>query len=119
MQVIWSLGQVYPDYNHRPNSGIEARTAMNDMFYKPDEIKYHGSVNRGAATLNFFGKKERERKWVAVFTLTDVLTVNIYSTIVIITLYFWCHKVSISSPLTSLLKLLSQHSPMYMYLHEQ
>ena len=61
MRVIWSMGQIYPDYNHNPGSGIEARTAMNRMFYKPDEIKYHGSVNRGATTLNFFGK-ERGRK---------------------------------------------------------
>ena len=53
--VIWSFGQIYPDYRHNPASGIEARTAKNLMFYKPDEIKYHGSVNRGATTLNFFG----------------------------------------------------------------
>ena len=52
--VIWSFGQVYPDYKHSPASGIEAMTAKNMRFYKPDEIKYHGSVNRGAATLNFF-----------------------------------------------------------------
>ena len=52
------MGQVFPNYNHNPNSGIEARTAMDTMFYKPDEIKYHGSVNRGATTLNFFGKRE-------------------------------------------------------------
>ena len=64
MQVIWSMGQVFPNYNHNPNSGIEARTAMNTMFYKPDEIKYHGSVNRGATTVNFFGKREREREGV-------------------------------------------------------
>jgi hypothetical protein len=52
--VIWSFGQVYPDYSHSPPSGIEAGTAKNPMFYKPDEIKYHGSVNRGATTINFF-----------------------------------------------------------------
>ena len=62
MHVIWSLGQVFPDYNHNPGSGIEARTAMNRMFYKPDEIKYHGSVNRGATTLNFFGKKKEKKR---------------------------------------------------------
>ena len=62
MHVIWSLGQVFPDYNHNPASGIEARTAMNRMFYKPDEIKYHGSVNRGATTLNFFGKKKEKKR---------------------------------------------------------
>ncbi len=54
--VIWSFGQVWPDYTHNPGSGIEAGTAANDRFYQPDEIKYHGSRNRGAATINFFRK---------------------------------------------------------------
>lgn len=56
MHLIWSFGQVFPDYNHSPGSGIEAGTARNTMFYRPDEIKYHGSRNRGATTINFFGK---------------------------------------------------------------
>jgi len=54
-QVIWSFGQVYPDYFHRPGSGIEAGTAKNDRFYKEDELKYHGTRNRGTTRINFFG----------------------------------------------------------------
>ena len=56
MDVIWSFGQVYPDYFHTPASGIEAGTAQNTRFYQPDEIKYHGGRNRGRSTINFFGK---------------------------------------------------------------
>ena len=54
--VIWAFGQVYPDYFHNPGSGIEAGTARNDRFYKEDELKYHGTRNRGATGINFFGK---------------------------------------------------------------
>ena len=56
MQVIWSFGQVYPDYFHFPNSGIEVGTFRIDRFYQPDELKYHGTRNRGATTINFFGE---------------------------------------------------------------
>lgn len=56
MVVIWSFGQVYPDYNHWPASGIEAGTAQNERFYQPDELKYHGSRNRGGTTINFAGE---------------------------------------------------------------
>ena len=55
MRVIWSHGQVFPDYFHWPRSGIEAGTAPNEQFYQPDEIKYHGGRNRGVTSLNFFG----------------------------------------------------------------
>ena len=54
MSVIWSFGQVFPDYFHNPGSGIEAGTAGNDRFYQPDDIKYHGTRNRGATSINFF-----------------------------------------------------------------
>ncbi len=54
MNVIWSFGQVYPDYFHFPSSGIEAGTASIERFYQPDEIKYHGTRNRGATSINFF-----------------------------------------------------------------
>ena len=56
MVLIWAFGQVYPDYYHWPSSGIEAGTVQNDRFYKPDELKYHGTRNRGATTINFFGQ---------------------------------------------------------------
>ena len=45
---------MYPDYFHWPASGIEAGTAQNNQFYQPDEIKYHGTRNRGATSINFF-----------------------------------------------------------------
>ena len=54
--VIWAFGQMYPDYFHRPWSGIEAGTAQNDRFYQEDELKYHGTRDRGATSINFFGK---------------------------------------------------------------
>lgn len=54
MSVIWSFGQVFPDYFHNPGSGIEAGTVSNTRFYQPDEIKYHGTRNRGATSINFF-----------------------------------------------------------------
>jgi len=46
---------VFPDYFHRPWSGIEAGTVQNDRFYQADELKYHGTRNRGATSINFFG----------------------------------------------------------------
>ena len=55
LHVIWSFGQVFPDYFHAPGSGIEAGTASNQMFYQPDEIKYHGARNRGTTSINFYG----------------------------------------------------------------
>ena len=57
MRVIWSFGQDTDDFFHRPDSGLEVGTASNTMFYKPDEIKYHGGRNRGATSLNFFGEQ--------------------------------------------------------------
>lgn len=54
--VIWAFGQVFPDYFHSPQSGIEVGTAQNDRFYQPDELKYHGTRDRGATRINFFGK---------------------------------------------------------------
>ena len=54
--VIWSFGQVFPDYFHRPWSGIEAGTAQNERFYQEDELKYHGTRDRGATSVNFFGE---------------------------------------------------------------
>ena len=54
--VIWAFGQVFPNYFHRPWSGIEAGTAQNDRFYQEDELKYHGTRDRGATSINFFGK---------------------------------------------------------------
>ena len=54
--MIWAFGQVFPDYFHSPQSGIEAGTAQNDRFYSEDELKYHGTRDRGVISINFFGK---------------------------------------------------------------
>lgn len=58
MQVIWAKGQEPDKYVHQPASGIEkARISVKD-FYKVDELKYHGHrMQRGAVTMNFFGKR--------------------------------------------------------------
>ena len=56
MHVIWAIGQTPGDINHSPQSSLEANEASNRDFYQPDEIKYHGSVNRGATQINFFSK---------------------------------------------------------------
>ena len=56
MHVIWAIGQTPGDVNHSPQSSIEANEASNTNFYQPDEVKYHGSVNRGATQINFFGE---------------------------------------------------------------
>ena len=69
--VIWSLGQVFPDYFHNPASGIEAGTAEDRMFYKRDEIKYHGTRNRGVTTANFYGKHEKIGELLSQFFLSD------------------------------------------------
>ena len=69
MRVIWSFGQVYPDYFHSPASGIESGTAQNDRFYQPDELKYHGSRNRGATSANFFGELQMHLKVFIFCTL--------------------------------------------------
>ena len=68
-QVIWSLGQVFPDYFHRPGSGIEAGTAEDKMFYKRDEIKYHGTRNRGATTANFYGEQKRNEEIIIIIII--------------------------------------------------
>lgn len=59
MHVIWAIGQTPGDINHTPQSSLEANEASNRDFYQPDEIKYHGSVNRGATQINFFSKDSR------------------------------------------------------------
>ena len=73
MRLIWSFGQVYPDYFHSPNSGIEAETVTNTRFYQPDEIKYHGSRNRGAASVNFFGKPHTHPFIVSIYSKKHML----------------------------------------------
>ena len=54
MVLIWAFGQVYPDFNHKFLTDAEFTTAQNLRFFPVDELKYHGSENRGMSTINFF-----------------------------------------------------------------
>ena len=54
MVLIWAFGQVYPDFNHKFLADAEFTTAQNLRFFPVDELKYHGSENRGMTTINFF-----------------------------------------------------------------
>ena len=38
--------------SHAPTSGIESGMAGMPDFYKEDELKYHGKVNRGVRQVN-------------------------------------------------------------------
>jgi hypothetical protein len=54
MHVIWAIGQTPGASFHSPASSIEAQEASNTNFYQPDDIKYHGTRNRGSTQINFF-----------------------------------------------------------------
>ena len=54
MLLIWAFGQVYPDYHHRSITEEEFSTEQNQRFFPVDELKYHGGLNRGKTTINFF-----------------------------------------------------------------
>ena len=56
MHVIWAIGQTPGNVEHSPPSSIETNEASNTDFYQPDEVKYHGSANRGATQINFFSE---------------------------------------------------------------
>ncbi|XP_071837327.1 uncharacterized protein [Apostichopus japonicus] len=45
MQVIWAKGQEFGEESHNPASGLENCEAKDYLFYRRDEIKYHGSHN--------------------------------------------------------------------------
>ena len=51
MVLIWAFGQ---DFNHKFLTDAEFTTAQNLRFFPVDELKYHGSENRGLSTINFF-----------------------------------------------------------------
>ena len=56
MHVIWARGQDQGNYKHSPASGLEGN-AKDKAFYRPDELKYHGSGNqRGYLSINFMGR---------------------------------------------------------------
>ena len=57
MHVIYARGQEQGNYIHSPSSGIETGQARMKMFYRTDELKYHGhSSQRGTDIINFVGK---------------------------------------------------------------
>ena len=56
MRLIWAIGQTFGSYNHRPASGLEIGEASTPDFYRLDEVKYHGKLNRGQSMVNFFEK---------------------------------------------------------------
>ena len=58
MKLIWAFGQTFGSYNHgvRTPSGLEKGEASIPDFYRLDEVKYHGKLNRGQSMVNFFEK---------------------------------------------------------------
>ena len=56
MRLIWAIGQTFGSYNHQPASGLERGEASIPDFYRLDEVKYHGKLNRGHTMVNFFEK---------------------------------------------------------------
>ncbi len=56
--LIWSFGQVSPEYNHRRLTDAEFTLAHNERFFPVDTLKYHGGNNRGVTTINFFNEDE-------------------------------------------------------------
>lgn len=60
MHVIWARGQEIGEYNHSPKSGLEKDKAFVPIFYKPDELKYHGHGDqRGHLSLNFYEEDKK------------------------------------------------------------
>ena len=62
MIVIWAFGQVYPEYNHFLLSMDEFNMTQNERFFPVDQLKYHGSKNRGTTALNFFDEDDGKIK---------------------------------------------------------
>ena len=60
MHIIWAVGQKQGKYSLAPRSGIENGKPSIPDFYKEDEIKYHGKVNRGARQLNLMEKETNQ-----------------------------------------------------------
>ncbi|CAK9300686.1 unnamed protein product [Gordionus sp. m RMFG-2023] len=58
MHVSWAKGQNIKAPYHNPHSGIEQGSANDKMFYRDDELKYHGTNGnqRGSQTFNFYDK---------------------------------------------------------------
>lgn len=67
MQVIWAKGQEFGQESHTPASGLENCEAKDYLFYRRDEIKYHGSHNsqRGfVPELDFYGEYSFTGFWL-------------------------------------------------------
>lgn len=68
MHVIWAWGQDPINYLHDPPSALEASpVGKPETFYGNDVLRYHGILNRGMLTVNFFGKRSTlYKKWISV-----------------------------------------------------
>ena len=103
MELIWARGQEYPDYFHSPNSGVEVNTTSDPMFYRKDELKYHGHANhRGSDTINFYGKS-LNLKQLGYFLQFVILSSNV----------FLCNCVIIFCKTVWMQCIFSQHSSLW------
>ncbi len=67
-------------YSHRPASGLERGPDPSiPDFYREDELKYHGKVNRGVDTIDFMGELHLERSFQNTFFWSSrVLGCHVY-----------------------------------------
>ncbi|TMS34614.1 hypothetical protein L596_002167 [Steinernema carpocapsae] len=57
MFVIWAKGQEPNQYRHSVKSAIETGKIKDKDFYRVDQLKYHGSINRGVYPIEFVAKE--------------------------------------------------------------
>uniref|UniRef100_A0A1I7YK48 EGF-like domain-containing protein n=1 Tax=Steinernema glaseri TaxID=37863 RepID=A0A1I7YK48_9BILA len=57
MFVIWAKGQEPNQYRHSVKSAIETGKIKDKDFYRVDQLKYHGSINRGVYPMEFVPKE--------------------------------------------------------------
>ncbi len=66
-------------YSHRPASGLERGPDPSiPDFYREDELKYHGKVNRGVDTIDFMGELHLERSFQGN-AVTDLIETDRFS----------------------------------------
>ncbi|VDN03274.1 unnamed protein product [Thelazia callipaeda] len=57
--VIYAKGQTSGNYSHSIKTALENGSVGDYEFYKDDQVKYHGSQNRGVHPIEFVSNKER------------------------------------------------------------
>ncbi|VDK17311.1 unnamed protein product [Anisakis simplex] len=57
--VIYAKGQTSESFSHYPKSALETGNYSDHDFYKIDQLRYHGSKNRGVKRIEFVTLKER------------------------------------------------------------